>query len=271
MRAVGRAIAERSAPHGAITCRSVFVGRGRGVSFRAPGARRGSAREAALSLARDLRERRSARLAEQLLAAYALAADDWGVLARLPPSARRTPFVIAVGGLVASGKSTVAKLVSRRLGAPRVAADRVREALLAAAGAERAHELTWSPSFRDRIYAGMRARAGRVLASGRPVVLDACFPSQRQRRAAAALAARHGAGFLFVWCAAPRLDLAARLRRRDVRDGGAPGAWERLARDVEARFEPPQRSERAFTVPLDTSLPREAWLRAIERAQKECA
>ena len=218
-----------------------------------------------IALARDLESRGAERLAEQLLTAYALAADDYGVLRKLAAPARGEALVIAVGGLVASGKSTVAKLVSRRLGAPRVVADRVRRALLEEAGDGLAHELTWEADFGARVYAGMLARAADVLASGRSVVLDACFPTEAQRDAVAGLAVRHGARFVFVHCDAPREDFVARFGLRDARDGVAPGSWAKLAHEVEARWEPPRRGAHAH---LDTSLPRAAWLRALGLAKE---
>lgn len=213
---------------------------------------------APVALARDLAARGAPRLAEQLLAAYALAADDYAVLQEVPAPARSERLVLAIGGLVATGKSTVAKLVARRLGAPRVVADRVRRRLLA--GAE-GHELAWAPELSERVYAGLLARAAEVLASGRSVVLDACFASEARRRQAAALAARHGARFVLAICDAPEEDIVARLRLRDVRDGAD---WEKLARDLEASWEPPRPG--AY-VRVDTSLPRGAWLRALGLAK----
>ena len=259
MRAVGRALAERRGGSGELSCRTVWVGKHRRVRFAE------AAAADATALAQDLRARGAAHLAEQLVAAYALAADDYGVLRKVEASARGEALAIAVGGLVASGKSTVAKLVSRRLGAPRVVADRVRRALLEQAGRRAAHELTWEADFGDRVYASLLERAGEVLASGRSVVLDACFPTEARRHAVAALAAKHGARFVLAVCAAPEEDIVARLRLRDVRDDVAPGAWEKLAREVEAVWEPPGRGEH---VPLDTSLPRSAWLRALGLAKE---
>lgn len=265
VRAVGRALAERSRAHGALSCRNVFVGRRRGVHF-AESAAPGTVADDVLALARELGAR-APRLAEQLVAAYALTADDYALFRKLEAFERRAPFVIALGGLVASGKSTVAKYLARRIGAPRVVADRVRRVLLAEADGGAAHELTWAPDLADRVYAGLLARAGDVLAGGRSVVLDACFPSEVRRRAAAALAARHRARFVFVHCDAPEEDSVARLRLRDVRDGGPPGGWQKIARELEAQWEPPRRAEH---VHLDTSLPRAAWLRVlgIERKRR---
>jgi predicted kinase len=266
VRAVGRALAARRGGPGGLSCAHVWVGKKREVRFADEASRppQGSAARDVLALAQDLRARGAAQLAEQLVCAYALAADDYSVLEKLPAPERGEALVLAVGGLVASGKSTAAKYLARRIGAARVVADRVRRALLERAGEERAHELTWQPAFGDAVYAGLLERAARVLASGRSVVIDACFPNQDRRRAAAALAARYGARFAFLHCDAPEEDMVARLRLRDVRDGGPPGAWEKLARAVEERWEAPRPGEH---VHLDTSLPRKAWLRALGLAK----
>ena len=252
---MGRALAEATGGGGQLACRAVSVGKNRRVRFDGPAG--GPADAAALAL--DLRERGGARLAEHLVSAYALAADDYALLRSFAAPEGGERFVLAVGGLVASGKSTVAKLVARRLGAPRVVADRVREALLDGAPGG-AHELAWAPDLADRVYAGVIERGGEVLASGRSAVLDACFATEAQRRAAAALAARYGARFAFAVCHAPREDMVARLRLRDLRDGVPPGSWEKIAREVARSWEPPRRGEH---IDLDTSFPRAAWLRAL--------
>jgi predicted kinase len=267
VRAVARALARRGAGDGLLSCRDVSIGRPRRVRFAAAETRAAGAPAAdALSLAQHLAWLGAARRAEQLLAAFALAADEYGVFAGLAPPVRGAARVIAIGGLVASGKSTVAKAAARQLAAPRVVADRVREALLDDAGARDAHELVWRPEFGERVYAGVLARAGAVLASGRSVIVDACFPNEARRRAAEALAARHRARFVFGWCEAPREEVAERLRLRDARDGVAPGSWEKLARGVEAACEPPRSG--AY-VAIDTSRPKRAWLDALGLAKEE--
>jgi predicted kinase len=266
VRAVARALVERGAGDGLLSCRDVFVGRRRRVRIAAAQRAPGAPGADAISLARHLVWLGAPRRAEQLLAAFALAADEYAVFAGLPAPAGGAPCVVAIGGLVASGKSTVAKAAARRLGAPRVMADRVRAALLDDAGDEAAHELGWQPAFGERVYAGLFARAGAVLASGRSVVLDACFPSEARRRAAEALAGRHGATFVFGWCEAPREETSERLRRRDARDGVAPGSWEKLARGVEAACEPPRPGA---TVALDTSQRKRVWLRALGLAKEK--
>jgi predicted kinase len=200
------------------------------------------------------------RRAEQLAADYVRLADDFGLYSQLPRLSGEL-VVIATGGGVASGKSTFAKAVSRHLAAPRISGDRVRRLLLDPATG--AHELAWSREIGELIYAGVLARAECALSAGRSVVLDACFPTASRRAAAAELAAKHAAGFLFVHCGAPAADITSRLRLRDVRDGVAPGSWEALAASVEAQWEPPGATEAGRHVHIDTSHSRAHWLRAL--------
>jgi predicted kinase len=100
-------------------------------------------------------------------------------------------------------------------------------------------------------------------------VLDACFPRASRRAAAAELAAKHGAGFLFVHCHAPVADITARLRLRDVRDGVAPGSWEALAASVEAQWESPAATEPGRRRHIDTSQPRADWLKPLGLSKPE--
>jgi aminoglycoside phosphotransferase family enzyme/predicted kinase len=137
------------------------------------------------------------------------------------------PVVVAVGGVIASGKSTIAELLADELGAPVVEADRTRKSMLGVAPCEAVHEAAWSgaydPRFTERVYAEVLRRAEAVLASGRPVVLDASFRSSAMRLAAKQLAMARGLPFRFVECRTSpdtcRARLAERERTESVSDG----------------------------------------------------
>src|SRR5262249_31789082 len=98
------------------------------------------------------------------------------------------PAVIAVGGVIACGKSTVAEA-----SAPIVDADRTRKSMLGVAATRKLHDPAWSgaydPAFTEEVYAEVLRRAAVVLDSGRPVVIDASFRSVEMRRRARELAA----------------------------------------------------------------------------------
>jgi aminoglycoside phosphotransferase family enzyme/predicted kinase len=138
-----------------------------------------------------------------------------------------SPTVVAVGGIIGSGKSTVAEAIGAEMSAPVIDADRTRKAMVGVAATRPLHEGAWQgaydPTFTGDVYKEVLRRAGVVLASGRPVVIDASFRSSTMRTLARELAAAHGAPFRFVECrAAPGLcqeRLAERERRGSVSDG----------------------------------------------------
>lgn len=144
---------------------------------------------------------------------------------------RRSPFVlVAVGGGVASGKSTIAAQLARLLDAVHVGSDEISVEMprkgLAAFSRER----------EAAVYAELLRRADRGLAQGRCVVVDGCFALEDERRGARAVAVAHGAPFLFVECRASEAALRERLARRDA-DEDAP-FWQAVALDVASRWEP---------------------------------
>lgn len=151
------------------------------------------------------------------------------------------PALIVVAGGIASGKSTLSRALADRLGAERIEADRIRRMLLSPGeaspgGVEACWRQDFSAGFEAEIYDDLLQRAGALLASGRSVVLDACFPRRAQRRAARLLAARRGARFLLVDCRIPEETLRARLAARD-RAAGREG-WAFIAQRLADAAEP---------------------------------
>ena len=159
------------------------------------------------------------------------AAKDARRYFRLALAAERPPLlaprVIAIGGWMAAGKSTVAELVGDLLAAPIIDADRTRKSMLGVASTRFVGESAWKgaydPAFTEQVYAELYRRAGVVLDAGRSVVLDASFRSPAMRAAARALAEKHGTPFLMIECRAPaevcRERLVAREQGTHVSDG----------------------------------------------------
>ncbi|MEM8587956.1 MAG: AAA family ATPase [Pseudomonadota bacterium] len=73
----------------------------------------------------------------------------------------------------------------------------------------------YRPAVREQVYVEMLECAGRALAGGQSVILDATFLDDRDRVAAKALADRTaGAEFIGLWLDAPLATLRDRLVRR---------------------------------------------------------
>jgi aminoglycoside phosphotransferase family enzyme/predicted kinase len=174
-----------------------------------------------------------------------------------------SPAVVAVGGVIASGKSTIADAVAGELGAPVVCADRTRKHMLGVRPTEPVHTGTWTgaydPSFTESVYREVLRRAEVVLASGRPVVLDASFRSVALRRAARDLAQRYDVPFRFFECTVPREVARARLAQRAKSESVSDGRLE-VFDDFCARFEPVGELAEPEHVVLDSTQPLEDTL-----------
>ena len=172
-----------------------------------------------------------------------------------------SPAVVAVGGLIASGKSTVAQRIGKELNAPIVDSDRTRKFLLGVHPEDPIHVPAWqgayAPEATEAVYAELLRRAAVVLESGRPVILDASFSRRRHREAAHRLAADHGAPFRFVECRAKRATLEERLRHRSLRPAVTDGRLEILD-DFAARWESVDELAGHDVQVLDTSQPLDA-------------
>jgi hypothetical protein len=164
------------------------------------------------------------------------------------------PALVCVGGVIASGKSTVAEALGDELSCPVVDSDRTRKEMLHVEDTHPMHDPPWrgayDPSVTEGVYEEVLSRAASVLASGRSVVVDASFRSHALRAHARALASNAGVRFQFVECRAPLDVCRARLARRTR--GPSDG---RLAifDDFVARFEPPVEFSASEHVAIDTS------------------
>lgn len=129
-----------------------------------------------------------------------------------------SPTLLLVGGLMGTGKSTLAGRLHEELGWALVSSDSTRKQLanlqpsepqLGAFG-----EGLYSPAWTARVYQAMVDQAATLLAAGRSVILDATFSKRAHRHAAAQEAALHGANPVFLECQCPRELALQRLERR---------------------------------------------------------
>src|SRR4029453_17138070 len=106
--------------------------------------------------------------------------------------------VIAGGGIIGSGKTTLAEGLGRTTGVPVISSDRIRKSLAGISPTERAPEEAYSAAFSERTFDGVFRRATVVLRSGRGVILDATFRAGKHRLRARGLARRHGRRPVFL-------------------------------------------------------------------------
>ncbi|HKU43931.1 MAG TPA: AAA family ATPase [Polyangiales bacterium] len=151
------------------------------------------------------------------------------------------PRLFAVGGSIASGKSTLAARLGRSSCAPVIASDRLRKQLAGVAPLEPLRDAAFSgnytPEQSERVYAELLRLAEVVLASGRSVVLDASFRESSARGKLRELAARRGVALRCVECWAPDDVIRARLVERAKAASVSDGRSEVLEA-FNARYEP---------------------------------
>ncbi|HET6504367.1 MAG TPA: AAA family ATPase [Amycolatopsis sp.] len=149
------------------------------------------------------------------------------------------PLLILVGGLPASGKSTVAGAIADRLGGIVLRSDRIRKEIAghtpeesAAAGYQ---EGLYTPEHTARTYRELDHRAGELLRLGETVVLDASWTSAGQRASAAKVAEETRSRLVQLRCWAPETITAQRLAERT---GSISDATPEIARHLATDMHP---------------------------------
>lgn len=155
------------------------------------------------------------------------------------------PVLVAVGGFSGSGKSTVAAMLAPALcagvGAVLLRSDVERKAALDLAPSARLPAAAYTARASDENYARLGARARAALAAGVPVIVDAVFLQDPERRAIELAASEAGVPFAGLWLEAPEDGLERRLARRtgDASDADAAVMRrQRLAGDGAGRWTP---------------------------------
>jgi predicted kinase len=179
-----------------------------------------------------------------------------------PPAVGAT--LVCVGGIIASGKSTVADALAEELSCPAVDADRTRKHLLGVAETHALEDPAWGgaydPGVTERVYGEILRIASVVLESRRSVVVDASFRTRAMRAAARRLAASLGVRFRFVECRAPVEVCRERVARRSRGPSdGRPAIFDDFLARYEAVTELPQDEH----VVLDTTAPLPRSLAAL--------
>lgn len=138
--------------------------------------------------------------------------------------------LLAVGGLVGTGKSTLAAAIGSEAGAAVLSSDVVRKRLAGLAPTEHRPDAfgqgLYAPEMTERTYAELFRLARGLLADGYSVVLDATFLRDGDRAAAAALAGELDVPFTAIFCTASEDVVRQRLTARasDL-EAASDGDW----------------------------------------------
>ncbi len=206
---------------------------------------------------------------EEQARALAASAARFFRLAASYAERRAAPQLIALSGLPASGKSTVAATLACRIGAAYLSSDVVRKQLAGIDPRERVRKEwragLYASEMTERTYAELRARAARLLREGRAVVLDAMHGRRSERDAVRALAVEHGVPATVVELRSDDATAHTRIAGREddpLRTSDATWAVYEAQRDG---FEPVTPDE-APSLALDATRPPAALAREIAGA-----
>lgn len=128
------------------------------------------------------------------------------------------PVLMMVGGIMGTGKSTIAQALQQKLGWMLLSSDTVRKRLAlldpAQPQADAFGQGVYGPEWTARTYGALRTEASMVLAHGCSVLLDASFIRRTDRQMIAREAGAYGATVVFVECVCPPATALERLAQR---------------------------------------------------------
>jgi aminoglycoside phosphotransferase family enzyme/predicted kinase len=172
--------------------------------------------------------------------------------------------VIVVCGAAGTGKSTLARALGERSGLEVISSDAVRKRLAGVSPTARMRASydagIYTEEFTRRTYEAIVAEAGKRLAEGRAIILDATFRHPAERRPVVEMATHMGAPFLFIECRAEDSEVLRRLLKRERR----PGEVSDATADIYVR-------QHADFVPLDEIPERSRFIADTSRHPQEIA
>jgi aminoglycoside phosphotransferase family enzyme/predicted kinase len=148
------------------------------------------------------------------------------------------PRLVAIGGFSGTGKSTLAKEIAWRLGAPpgalHLRSDEIRKSFAGIRFDQRLTGSAYSSEATAAVYSALDTMACTALLSDQSVVVDAVFARQEEREAIRAAAEIAKVPFTGLWLEAPRDILEQRLtsRRGDVSDADVTVLHKQLTYDL---------------------------------------
>lgn len=170
----------------------------------------------------------------------------------------QTGRLLAMSGLSGSGKSTVARELSRQLGAIYIRSDAVRKHLAGIPLQQRGDDSLYTPEMSRQTYTRLVSLGSLLAQQGYTVILDAKFDRQATRQLAIAQAQAQALPLTFVHCTAPEATLTQRVQARqgDIADATITVLQEQ-------KMESFSEAETPYLITVDTTQPLTAQLEKI--------
>ena len=126
----------------------------------------------------------------------------------------RLPLALGIAGIAGSGKTTLAREITRISGLPDLSSDETRKGLAGLAPTERAAPEHYSDAFSRRTYRQLGERSAAAIREHGGAIIDATFLRAADRDAFRAGFGDPASPMVFIQCAAPRDELLRRVRAR---------------------------------------------------------
>jgi predicted kinase len=168
------------------------------------------------------------------------------------------PRIWVVFGMIASGKSTLARSLSESLGIAVLNSDEVRKELFRGRGLKSgrvpAYAGMYSQEATALTYGRLLLKAQEVLDQGRSIILDATFSRSRHRDEVRRLATDMDAGIRLIACTCPEEQTIERLRRRENQACVSDARLEHLEA-IKSRYQSPDEIPDDQLIRIDTRVP----------------
>jgi aminoglycoside phosphotransferase family enzyme/adenylate kinase family enzyme len=163
----------------------------------------------------------------------------------------RTGRILVMSGVSGTGKSTLARQLSRVLDAIQIRSDAVRKHLAGIPLRSRGDTALYSPMMSDKTYEQLLSQGLTLAQAGCTVILDAKY--DRVARRASVLAAAAGLPVTILYCHAPTAVLRERLVLRAAANEDVADATVDLLQRQQELFEDFTAAERSHLVQVDTT------------------
>jgi len=171
-------------------------------------------------------------------------------------------FLVCFMGLMGTGKSYLAKLLTQATGWPRLSSDVVRKQRAGLSPSQASRDAwgqgLYGPAATTDTYEALARRAGSRLEMGASVIVDASFTHESWRERFLDLAAREGATPLLVEVHASPQVVAERLARREAAKNSASDGRLELVEVQKAAWQPPSPRSAAHLFRVDGGMEAEA-------------
>lgn len=178
------------------------------------------------------------------------------------------PDLFVFMGLIASGKSTLAKSWADRFSLPYYNSDVVRKELAGFSASSRQadsfHQGIYTPEMTRKTYDVLRDHAKRELISGKSVVLDASYSSRTERDLVCQCAFECKSRLFFILCQCSDEETRRRLEKRKVDPLAVSDAtWDIYQKQKQHFQYPAELPSQSFFI-LDTEAPVEELIISLQ-------